>query len=65
VTTRIVQIQKPLKPSQKDVSDERLDQLDLPPVQAGTAYKKLFDLEPQAEPEKPLKINFNLYQLES
>ncbi|MEA2090311.1 MAG: hypothetical protein U9O89_06110 [Thermoproteota archaeon] len=64
MTTEIVQIHKPPQSSQNNAAREKPSSVDLSLVQAGTVYEKLYNLEPHAKPEKPLKIDLNLYQLE-
>lgn len=64
VTTETVQIHKPLKTLQNDKACGRVNLVDPSLVQSETAYEKLLNLEPNSKPEKPLKIDLNLYQLE-
>lgn len=64
MTTETVQIHKPRRSSKNEVAHGRTSMVDLRKVQDKTVYKKLFNLEPNAEPEKPLKIDLDLYQLE-
>lgn len=62
--TETIKIRKFPQSPQNDVKCEGLHLMDHDLIRAETALEGLFDLEPYAEPEKPLKIDLNLYQLE-